>query len=435
MQIIADFHIHSYLSRATSKSMNIDEISKNGKLKGLSLIGTGDFTHHAWLTQIKEKFAEKETESGSGIFEFDGMNWILTGEVATIYTQDNKTRKVHHVIHAPGIEIVEQINEALKKYGKLQADGRPILTGITSPEFVEILMEISNKILIYPAHAWTSWFGVIGEFSGFDSLEECYQDQISHIHALETGMSSDPAMNWRVSSLDKFTLLSNSDAHSPWVWRIGREANVFDLDSDKLSYDTINKTIIKKDPKRLKFTIEVEPSYGKYHFTGHRKCGINIHPKEALKFDNKCPICGRKLTVGVLQRVEKLADRPEGFKPKNDLLIPFKSLLPLYEIISSATGVNRLYSKPVIEKQDALIAKFGNEFNILLNVPKEELLKSTNEKVAEAIIKTRNNEVKYVPGYDGVYGIPVFSKEEYEKLKKKQISKAKEQRSLKDFKK
>lgn len=431
MRIIADFHIHSYLSRATSKSMTIEEISKHGKLKGLSLVGTGDFTHPTWLMQIKEKLGSNETENGSGVFEFDGMNWMLTGEVATIYTHDGKTRKVHHVIHAPAVEVVEQINEALQKYGKLRADGRPMLTGITSPELVELLMEISNKILIYPAHAWTSWFGVIGEFSGFDSLEECYQEQIKHIHALETGMSSDPLMNWRVPSLDKFTLLSNSDSHSPWVWRIGREANVFDL--DKLTYHAINDAIIKKDPKRLKFTIEVEPSYGKYHFTGHRKCGINLHPNEALKFDNKCPICGRKLTVGVMQRVEKLAHRPEGSKPDNT--IPFKSLLPLYEIISSVTGVNQLYSKRVIEQQDALIAKFGDEFNILINAEREELLKATNEKIADAIIKTRNGEVRYIPGYDGVYGIPVFSDEEYEKLKKKQVAKAKEQRSLKDFKK
>lgn len=431
MRIIADFHIHSYLSRATSKSMTIEEISKHGKLKGLSLVGTGDFTHPTWLMQIKEKLGSNETESGFGVFEFDGMNWMLTCEVATIYTQDGKTRKVHHVIHAPAVEVVEQINEVLQKYGKLHADGRPMLTGITSPELVELLMEISNKILIYPAHAWTSWFGVIGEFSGFDSLEECYQEQIKHIHALETGMSSDPLMNWRVPSLDKFTLLSNSDSHSPWVWRMGREANVFDL--DKLTYHAINDAIIKKDPKRLKFTIEVDPSYGKYHFTGHRKCGINLHPNEALKFDNKCPICGRKLTVGVMQRVEKLAHRPEGSKPDN--AIPFKSLLPLYEIISSVTGVNQLYSKRVIEQQDALIAKFGDEFNILLNAEREDLLKATSEKIADAIIKTRNGEVKYIPGYDGVYGIPVFSDEKYEKLKKKQVAKAREQRSLKDFKK
>lgn len=430
MQIVTDFHIHSRFSRATSKQMNFEELSRNAKLKGLNLMGTGDFTHPTWLAEIKEKLAVNETESGSCIFESSGINWILTSEVATIYTQADKTRKVHHVIHAPNIEVVEQINEALEKYGSLRADGRPMLTGLTSPEFVEILMEVSSDILIYPAHAWTSWYGVLGEFSGFDSLEECYQEQMKHIHALETGMSSDPAMNWRLSNLDKITLLSNSDSHSPWVWRIGRESNVFEL--VKLTYREINDAIIKKDQKRLKFTIEVDPSYGKYHFTGHRNCGINLHPKEALKFNNKCPICGRKLTIGVLQRVEGLADRPEGFRP--DSIVPFKSLLPLYEVISFATGVNQLYSKRVIEQQDALIRKFGNELNILLNVPKEELVEATSEKVAAAIIKTRNGEVKYIPGYDGVYGIPVFSDEEYERLKKKQIAKAKEQRSLKDFK-
>ena len=429
MKTIADFHIHSYLSRATSKSMKIDELSTNGKLKGLDLIGTGDFTHPVWLEHIKEKLINTETSAGSGIFNFRGMNWVLTGEVATIYYEEGKSRKVHHVLHAPSFEVVDQINEALAKRGDLKADGRPIIK-TPSPELVEILMRVSKDILVYPAHAWTSWYGVIGEFSGFDSIEDCYQDQTKHIHAIETGMSSDPAMNWRVSSLDKFTLLSNSDSHSPWVWRIGREANVFDL--KKLTYKEINDAIVKKDPDRLKYTIEVEPSYGKYHFTGHRACGINIHPKQAIRHDNRCPICGRKLTIGVLQRVEKLADRPEGFKPKG--AIPFKSLLPLYEIISHAIGVNQLYSKRVIELQDSLIKRFGNEFEVLLDVPKEELLKATNEKIVDAIMKTREGEVKYIPGYDGVYGIPVFGEEEYEKLKKKEVARAKEQRSLKDFK-
>jgi len=410
--------------------MNIDEISRNGKLKGIDLVGTGDFTHPIWLTQIKEKLGPSETESGSGIFEFDKMKWILTGEVATIYTQDSKTRRVHHVIHAPSIEVVEQMNEVLQKYGKLKSDGRPILTGITSDEMVELLIGISKDIFIYPAHAWTSWFGVIGEFSGFNSIEDCYRDQTKHIHAIETGMSSDPAMNWRVPSLDKFTLLSNSDAHSPWVWRMGREANVFDL--KKITYSKIHDAIIKKDPKRFKFTIEVEPSYGKYHFTGHRKCGINLHPNEAMKHDNVCPICRRKLTIGVMQRVEVLAEREEGFQPKN--AIPFKSMLPLYEIISSVLGVNQLYSKRVIAQQDALIEKFGSEFNVLLNATKDDLANASNDQIADAIVKTREGDVKYIAGYDGVYGIPVFSKDRYDELKKKQVAKAREQRSLKDFK-
>jgi uncharacterized protein (TIGR00375 family) len=431
MQLIADFHLHSHFSRATSKDMSIEEISRNGKLKGLHLVGTGDFTHPSWLEEIREKLVPNETQSGSGIFEHRGMLWMLTGEVATIYTQDSKTRKVHHVLHAPSLEVVEQINEALKKYGKLAADGRPMLSGLTSPALVETLMQISKDILIYPAHAWTSWFGVLGEFSGFDSLEECYQDRTKDVHALETGMSSDPAMNWRISSLDRITILSNSDSHSPWPWRIGREANVFELDEGKLTYAEINDAILKKNPSRLKFTIEVDPSYGKYHFTGHRACGVSFSPEEAKKLNNVCPVCKRKLTIGVAQRVEEVANRPAGFVPEG--AIPFRSIIPLYEIVSAALGVNQLYSKRIIEQQDALIAKFGNELNVLLNVPEAELHLAANEKIANAIIRVRNGDVKYVPGYDGVYGIPVLSEEDYERLQAKHGDKTMEQRSLEDF--
>lgn len=430
-QIFTDFHLHSYLSRATSREMNLEQISKNALLKGLHVLGTGDFTHPTWFKELKQKLQP----SGDGIFKFGEVFWIITGEVSTIYNQDSKTRKVHHVIHVPDFDVATQINDILAKRGDLFADGRPMFSELTSPELVELIMEVSDDVFIYPAHAWTSWYGVLGEFSGFNSLEECYQDQIKHIHALETGMSSDPAMNWRLSMLDRFTLLSNSDSHSPWTWRIGREANVFDFGPDfdlgGLTYKKLHDAITTR--KGLAFTVEVDPSYGKYHFSGHRTCGINLHPKEALKFGNSCPICGRKLTIGVLQRVEKLADRPEGFKP--DAAAPFKSLLPLYEIVSFATGVSQLYSRRVIEQQNGLIKSFGSEFDILLNVPKMELLKVTDQKIADAIIKARNGEVKYIPGYDGVYGVPVFSEEEYEKLKKKHMAKAKEQRSLKDFKK
>ena len=431
MQIIADFHIHSHFSRATSKDMDIEEISRNGKLKGLQLVGTGDFTHPSWLEEIREKLVPNETQSGSGIFEHRGMLWMLTGEVATIYTQDGKTRKVHHVLHAPSIDVVEQVNEALEKYGKLAADGRPMLSGLSSPALVELLMQISKDILIYPAHAWTSWFGVLGEFSGFDSLEECYLDQTRHVHALETGMSSDPAMNWRVSGLDRVTILSNSDSHSPWPWRIGREANVFEIDEGKLTYAEINDAITGKDPERLKFTIEVDPSYGKYHFTGHRACGVSMSPEEAKKRDNICPVCKRKLTIGVAQRVEEVADRPAGFSPEG--AIPFKSVIPLYEVLSAALGVNNLYSKRVVEQQDVLIAKFGNELNVLLNVAENELRAVAGEAIANAIVRVRDGDVRYIPGYDGVYGIPVLSEEDYERLRTKRTGEAKEQRSLEDF--
>ena len=432
-QIFADFHLHSCFSRATSKEMNLEQLSRNALLKGLTVLGTGDFTHPNWFGELKQKLQLAGGGTSQGIFEFGGVSWIITGEVCTIYNQDGKTRKVHHVIHVPDFDVAEQIINILGKRGNLAEDGRPVFSGLTSPELVEMLMEVSDDIFIYPAHAWTSWFGALGEFSGFNSLEECYQDQTKHVHALETGMSSDPAMNWRLSALDKFTLLSNSDSHSPWTWRIGREANAFDFGPgfafEDLTYKKLHDAIMTR--KGLAFTVEVDPSYGKYHFTGHRACGINLQPSEAIRFNNICPICGRKLTVGVLQRVEKLADRSEGFEP--DTAVPFKSLLPLYEIISFATGVSQLYSQRVVEQQNELIKKFGDEFNVLLNVPKGELLKAADPKIADAIIKAREGRVKYIPGYDGVYGVPVFSDEEYEKLKRKQADKAREQRSLKDF--
>jgi uncharacterized protein (TIGR00375 family) len=426
MQIVADFHLHSKYSRATSKDMSIEGLGRGAKLKGLQLLGTGDFTHPFWLEEIKQKLEEV---SGANLYTYENIFFILTTEVSTIFTFEGQTKKVHHIIHAPSFDVVEQINESLAKYGNLKTDGRPMLT-VSAPELVENLMKISKEIVITSAHIWTPWFSLFGSKSGFDRVEDCYQDQTKNIFSLETGLSSDPEMNWRLSALDKFTLVSNSDSHSPHPWRLGREANAFEL--KKVTYQEIFDAIKNKDKKRFLFTVEVEPSYGKYHFDGHRNCGISLTPVEAKKFNSICPRCGRKLTIGVLHRVEDLADRPEGFAPKD--AIPFKSLLPLYEIISFVTGTNQLYSQKVIVEQDKLIEKFENEFNVLLNVSKEELLKVTNEKIADAIIKVRESKVKYIAGYDGVYGRPVFSEEEFEKLEKIQKSKAREQRSLKDFK-
>lgn len=400
MEIIADFHIHSLWSRATSKQMNLEGIANGAKIKGLNLVGTGDFTHPKWLDELKRKLAPIED---TGLFEFKNVLFTLTSEVATYFEFGKMMRRVHHVIHAPSFEVVKQINEVLKKFGDLNSDGRPILN-LSAAELVEILTQISKDVLIYPAHAWTPWMSCLGSKSGFDSLEECYQDQVKNIFSLETGLSSDPPMNWRLSSLDKFTLVSNSDSHSPHPWRLGREANVFDL--EKITYWEIFDAIKNKDKKKFLYTIEVDPNYGKYHWDGHRNCNISLHPKEAIKLNNTCQKCGRKLTIGVLHRVEELADRPEGFIPKN--AIHFKTLLPLYEIISFARGTGELYSKKVWEEHNKLIEKFGNELNVLLNVPKEELLKVTNEKIADAIIKVREGKVKYQAGYDGRYGLPIF---------------------------
>jgi uncharacterized protein (TIGR00375 family) len=409
MKIFLDAHIHSKYSRATSKNMDLEHLATFAKLKGLNMLGTGDATFPLWLEELKKKLKEV---NNSGIYEYRGIFWIITTEVNTTYIKEGKARKVHHLILIPNVEIAQQINDKLAKHGNLNLDGRPTLK-LTSPELVEVLMEISDRILIIPAHAWTSWFGVLGEYSGFNSLEECYEDKTKYIYALETGMSSDPAMNFRVSSLDKFTLVSFSDAHSFWTWRLGREQVALSL--KELAYEEIFKAVKNKDKRKILFTIETPPAYGRYHFTGHRKCGINLHPKESMKLNNICPKCGKKLTIGVLQRVEELADRPEGFVPKD--AIPFKTLLPLYEIISFAWGTGELYSRKVLLEHDKLIEKFGNELNVLLSVPKEELLKVTDEKIADAIIKVREGKVKYQAGADGLYGRPIFDEKAIPKQK------------------
>lgn len=398
--VIGDFHVHSLYSRATSQKMNLEGLAAGAKTKGLNLLGTSDFTFPNWLAELKEKL---ESIEGTSLFKYNGIWFALTTEIGTIFEYEGKIKNIHHLIHAPSFEIVEQINETLSKYGNLSIDGRPNLN-ISAPELVEILISISKDIMITSSHAWTPWRSILGSKSGFDSVEDCYQDQTKHIFSLETGLSSDPAMNWRLSSLDKFTLVSNSDSHSPHPWRLGREANVFEL--EEISYKEIYDAIKKKDRKRFLFTIETNPSYGKYHFDGHRNCNISLSPQEAKKFGNICPKCRRKLTIGVLHRVEELADRPEGYVPKD--AIPFKTLLPLYEIISYTMGINQLYSQEVIQEHDKLIEKFGNELNVLLNVSKEELVKVTNEKIVNAIIRVREGNIKYVSGFDGKYGIPIF---------------------------
>ncbi len=402
MKVVADLHCHSKYAMATSKDTDLEHLSQGAKAKGIDLLGTGDFTHPKWAAELKEKL---EPVPGSGLYSYSGTYWMLTGEVCTVYEQEGKTRKVHHVIHAPDFETVSQVNDLLSRHGDLGSDGRPVLTGIDSAGLLEALSSISAKIVLVPAHAWTPWFGVFGSRSGFDSLKECYQDQAGKLFALETGLSSDPEMNWRLSALDGVSLMSNSDAHSPNPWRLGREANVFELSG--LSYEALFDSVRLRDPSRFLYTVEVDPSYGKYHYTGHKKCGISVAPEEAKRLDNRCPKCGRKLTVGVLQRVDELADRSAGFKPAG--AIPFKRLLPLYEVVSFATGVNRLYARAVLDIQDRLIGTFGNEFSVLLETPQKELESQVPARIAKAIVASREGRVKVVPGYDGVYGIPTLA--------------------------
>src|SRR3989338_9045942 len=407
MKIIADLQIHSRFSRATSKSINLDNLEKYARLKGLNLLGTGDITHPLWLKELKKELKE----DGSGILKSDsGFNFVLQGEVSNIYSQDGKGRRVHNLILAKNFEIAEQIQEALKKKGRIDYDGRPIF-GFSCPELVEMMKQIDEKIEIIPAHAWTPWFSLFGSMSGFDSVEECFKDQAKHIYAIETGLSSDPAMNWRLSQLDKFTLVSSSDAHSYWPWRIGREANVFDIEP---TYDNLINAISTR--KGFLYTIEVDPNYGKYHLDGHRSCDICMEPKESLKNKNICPKCKRPLTIGVLNRVEQLADREEGYKPKG--AVPFTSLIPLSEILASLFN-SSVASKKVFAEYYNLIKHFETELNILLEAKKEDLIKAADEKIADAIIAVRERKIKIKPGYDGVYGQLVFENSEAKIIKDK----------------
>jgi len=401
LRVIADLHIHGRFSRATSERMTIEEIARHAKTKGLSLVGTGDFTHPRWLSEIKSTLT---ADPDSDLFRVSRqpdstVRFMLTTEVCTIFDDQSQSKKVHHVILSPNLEVVAQINNALQKYGDLSGDGRPILD-MTAAQLVEEVIQVSADNLIFPAHVWTPWFSIFGAFSGFDTVEDCYQDMIKHIRALETGLSSDPPMNWRLSSLDRFALVSNSDCHSFWPWRIGREANVFELEN--VTYQQVTDAITSNDPTRFLFTIETDPAYGKYHWTGHRNCNISLSPKEAQKFGNVCPVCRRKLTKGVEQRVDELADRPSGYTPNGKP--GFKRLMPLSEIISAALNVDEPSSQAVWKVYNALVGRFGNEYSVLLDASKEELYEIIDTKVAEAILNVRAGRLTVVPGFDGVYG-------------------------------
>jgi len=420
MKIISDLHIHSRFSRATSKELNIENLEKYAKIKGLHLLGTGDFTHPEWLKELKDNLEEDKT----GILKTkDNFSFMLQTEISLIYSQENKGRRIHLVLLAKNFDVVEQITDYLQKIGRIDYDGRPIFDK-SCIEVTEALKNIDSEIEIIPAHIWTPWFGLFGSMSGFDSVEECFKDQSKHVYGLETGLSSDPAMNWRLSQLDKYTLVSFSDLHSFWPWRIGREATIFNL--KELTYKNIINAIRTKNG--LEGTIEVDPSYGKYHFDGHRNCKICMNPKDSVKIKNICPKCGRTLTIGVLHRVEELADREVGFKPKNAK--PFNALIPLSEIISTLIG-SQLASKKTWKIYYDLINKFGNEFKILLEAKREELQKVVDEKIANAIIKNRQGKITIQPGFDGEYGKPLFSNKDKVEIK---TEKPKfEQKGLNDF--
>jgi len=407
--------------------MCIEEIARFARVKGLNLVGTGDFTHPKWLKELQKTLVP---ETGIGLYKIErnaesSVYFMITTEVSTMFTFDNEVKKIHHVILTPSIETAVQINERLSKYGNLSVDGRPTLN-MAAPHLVEEVMEVSSENMVFPAHAWTPWFSIFGAFSGFNSINECYQDMTRHIYALETGLSSDPPMNWRLSKLDSFALVSNSDSHSFWPWRVGREANVFEL--ERISYYAIVDPIRCKDKMHFKFTIETDPAYGKYHWTGHRNCRVALSPQEAIKLGNICPVCRKKLTKGVEQRVEELADRPAGFTPEN--AIGFMRLLPLSEIIATVLKIDSPSTQKVWSIYNALIEKFGDEYTVLIDASLDALSSVIDAKIAEAIVRVREGNVKVVPGYDGVYGRLVVSDDDFVK---KSACERVQQLNLSDF--
>ena len=403
MRMIADFHLHSRYSRATSKDMDVETLTRWAKKKGISLLGTGDFTHPSYLAELRSKLEPL----GNGFLrlkkEDQGVRFILTTELSNIYSQGGKVRRIHTLIFAPSLEVVQTLSSKLGNLGKISSDGRPIF-GFSAKDLAKMVLDISPDCMIIPAHAWTPWFSIFGANSGFDSIEECFGEMNPFIYAIETGLSSDPEMNWRLSALDRITLISNSDAHSPN--RLGREANAF---QGPLDYRDLTEALRTKDRKRFLFTLEFFPEEGKYHFDGHRDCGVVFAPSQTRSHQYLCPKCHKKLTVGVMHRVEELADRPERFVPKN--AIPSIHLIPLEEIIAEGLG-QRVGTKAVETEYERLLERGGSEFQILLDAPPDELQTYVPPKVLEAIVRMRQGKVSIVPGHDGVFGkISLFPEE------------------------
>lgn len=403
MKMIADLHIHSRFSMATSKEGMPENLDFWARKKGISLIGTGDFTHPVWREELKERLVSE----GNGLYRLrdayvkeesrkfpgEGTRFVVSGEISSIYKKNGKTRKVHNVILLPSLEAADAMAQRLEKIGNIHSDGRPIL-GLDSHDLLEMMLDVCPEGILIPAHIWTPHFSVLGAKSGFDSVEECFEELAPYIHALETGLSSDPAMNWRISKLDRYQLVSNSDAHSPS--KLGREANLLDIDC---SYEGLYRAI--QTGEGLEGTVEFFPEEGKYHFDGHRKCGVSLSPVEAERLGGICPVCGKKLTMGVDHRVEQLADRAEGFVKKDGK--KYESLVPLPEVISACMGYSTA-SKKVQGCFEQMIQTLGTEFDILRNVPSEDIKSCAGERIAEGIENVRTGNVKRIPGYDGEYG-------------------------------
>ncbi|MDM8522556.1 UvrD-helicase domain-containing protein [Desulfococcaceae bacterium HSG8] len=421
MKFIADLHVHSKFSRATAKNLDLENLYIAAQLKGITVVGTGDFTHPSWISEIKEKLVPAET----GLFKLrqdiaekcdaqipmscrGEVRFILQCEISNIYKKDGKTRKNHHVIFVPDMETAFRFNSKLDAIGNIKSDGRPIL-GLDAKELLKILLDTSDESFLIPAHIWTPWFSVLGSKSGFDSLEECFEELLPEIFAAETGLSSDPPMNWRISELDRMTLVSNSDSHSPM--NLGRNANIFDTEC---TYPAIKSALKTGNLDQCLGTLDMYPEEGKYHFDGHRKCAICLKPSETMEKDGLCPVCGKPLTIGVLYRVEELADRPEQGKPEN--APPFYHIIPLAEILSEIFSVGPK-SKKVTTHYHAVLEALGPEINILRTCSPDAIDKAGIPLLGEAVRRMRSGDVHISPGYDGEYGkITVFANGEREKL-------------------
>ncbi len=422
MKFIADLHVHSRFSRATARNLDLEHLYIAAQLKGISVVGTGDFTHPGWFAELSEKLLPAEP----GLFRLSDklagrcdqrvpescrrqVRFILSTEISNIYKKQERTRKNHNLIFLPDFESARRLISVLDNIGNLHSDGRPIL-GLDARDLLEIVLEVEDQGFLVPAHIWTPWFSVLGSKSGFDSIEQCFEDLSEYIFALETGLSSDPPMNWRVSQLDGRTLISNSDAHSPQ--KLGREANLFDAD---LSYYGIRSALESGDPDRFLGTIEFYPEEGKYHLDGHRKCGLRIHPRDSIKHDGNCPICARPLTLGVLHRVEQLADRAAGHRP--DKCHPYIHMIPLVEILADLLGVGPA-TKKVRSAYSRLLEKFGSEDFILRSIDSETLDSSAGiPLMGEAIQRVREKRIDILPGYDGEFGkIRIFDPGERKRL-------------------
>lgn len=429
MRVIADLHIHSRFSRACSKELTLPNIATWCAKKGIDLVATGDFTHPQWRKEIGEYLVEcadgifalkdiktrglENANRSSSIVPPSSCSFVLGTELSCIYKKDGKVRRVHHIILAPSLAAVDRIIAALELRGcNLHSDGRPIL-GLSSEALLTMCLEADPRTLLIPAHAWTPWFAIFGSESGFDSIKECFGDLTPHITAIETGLSSDPAMNWRLSQLDRVALTSSSDAHS--LPNLGREATVFEI--PELTFDSIVTAIRASapavydstSPRRIIETIEFFPEEGKYHIDGHRACGVRFSPLETKQHHGICPQCAKPLTVGVLHRVDKLADRAEGFIPPCAPSV--RRIVPLAEIIAEAFDVASV-TKRVQEQYDRLITNLGNEFFVLLDASLDAIMRASSDVVAEAVRRVRAGELVIAPGYDGEFGtVRIFSED------------------------